>query len=211
MKLRTALFFSALLCSSAFAQIPGMPDFLSATKSPLMLLERSDVAKEVKLDKAQKEEIKKLSKALQEKMEGASKGTNPNDFGAAFGAMGELNKDMEEASAKAMALLTPEQMPRFQGLRLQFNGPKLLKEAEFAKMLELTEDQQAKIKEIAGSELSRIMAGMQGGGRGAANKMKEAIKSIATDIMALLTPEQTTKYKEIEGKEFGPAKKERGY
>lgn len=212
--IRFATAFVLLLSVWAVGQIPGMPDFRSARFAPIILLDRGDVGKELKLTKEQSAEIKKLAKAHQEKVQALAKaGADPNNLGAAFGSMKQLEESTQEASAKAVAVLDAGQALRFAGLRLQFVGPKLLQEAEYAKMLDLSEEQQAKIKEIAGSEMGRIMSAMQGGGGGrdAANKMKEAIKSISAEITALLTPEQAAKYKEIEGKEFGPAKKERGY
>lgn len=215
MKARALLSICVVLVAShlAAAQIPGMPDPDQMRFAPIYLLGRSDVAKELKLQKAQNEEIKKLAKELQTKTEAASKASrDPNDLSGALGAMKAMTAAQEDASAKAMALLDTDQATRFRGLRLQFVGPKLMLDPVYARLLDLTDDQLAQAQEVAGSEVSRMMGAFQsGGGAGMAKKLKEIKAQIAADLMAILTPEQAAKLKEIEGKEFGPAKKLRGF
>lgn len=127
-------------------------------------------------------------------------------------AFEEMRKKGEETDAKIKKILKPDQVTRLDQLALQRQGVNALTRPEVVKQLSLTQEQQDKIQKTL--EEARAPGGGAGGGfqnfqnlsdeerqklRAEAEKRREKTES---DVVAVLTDEQKTKWAEMKGKKF---------
>jgi Spy/CpxP family protein refolding chaperone len=122
----------------------------------------------------------------------------------------ERGKKLQELTAqneKAVGeILKPEQAKRLKEISLQTQGARALaNDAAVAKSLALTGEQQEKIKAIEAesrSEAQKLFQGGIGNFEEAQKKRAELTKATNEKAMAVLTPEQKTKWKEMTGEPF---------
>jgi len=120
--------------------------------------------------------------------------------------MEEMRKRMDEATAAVKKVLTPEQTKRLDQLSLQLQGPAALSRPEVAKQVGLSKEQQDKISKIEegtrpqGGRNFREMSDEER--QKAFTEMRERQEKAQTEILAVLTSEQKTKWSEMKGKEF---------
>jgi Spy/CpxP family protein refolding chaperone len=191
-----ALAVVALAASPALAQQRG-PFGGGFGASPLMLLGQKSVQEELKLTD---EQVKQVTE-LQEKQR-----ANRPDF-QGLGReeiqkkMAELRKTENEAIAK---ILKPEQLKRAKQIALQqqvrFGIGFALNNEEIAKSLKITDEQKEKLREIQGKAREQ----MQGLGRDeeGAKKRQEIMKATNEKVEGVLTAEQKTKLKGLQGEPF---------
>jgi hypothetical protein len=189
------------ICAAfGFAQM-DLTDMMSMTSKPAFAIQRPDIKKELKLSKDQQKEISAIEKELQKDAKaGSAAGTQ--DFAAGMAVFGKF----DEAGKKIVALLDETQQKRFFEIRVQMKGPPGITDPEIAKLLEITEEQTAKIKETRSRYLRSVMTGSKG-----IKAMEKARDAHDVELLALLTETQRTKLKEMEGKPFKNARYKGGY
>jgi len=118
---------------------------------------------------------------------------------------------MEEIQSKAVAgILDQIQLKRFKQLELQRMGPSAILRPSVAKELGVTEQQQAKVRELQQKQGEEMRSMFQGGFQQMSQeerqqlgqKLQEMRKKNEEAILGVLTPAQKTKWTEMLGKPF---------
>jgi Spy/CpxP family protein refolding chaperone len=113
-----------------------------------------------------------------------------------------------EERAKLADVLLPNQLKRLNEIYVQQAGPNALFDEDIAKELSITDAQKTKLtatrtanQESMGAQIREIF---QGGGDRDANraKIEEIRKANDAKLLAVLTPEQQTKFEQMKGKPF---------
>ncbi len=184
MKVLTAAVCFAL--ASTLVPESGKGQFgLSGPTPRYMIVSFPEVQKELKLTGDQK---KKLQDAMQ---------TQPNASGAPGAGLSAL-KQMDEA---CVAVLDEDQRRRLLGLSMQYNQGSALEDLDVANLLELTEEQRSKVKEVAAEYASFIMANVQTIMKDS-KKRRQARDQNSAALRALLTEPQKLKWTEAVGKKI---------
>jgi Spy/CpxP family protein refolding chaperone len=176
------------------------------------LLSMPAVQTELKVTDEQKTKIQDLRTTMRDKMrEAMNSGDGPPDFQNMSQeerqkAMGEMRKKMQpitkEFDEQAVKILDADQVARAKQLQLQREGGSALAREEVAKKLELTDDQTSKVKKLQESLAKPPQFDPNGDMQAQFQKMRENVTKTQKDMLAVLTDEQTTKWKEMCGKPF---------
>ena len=180
----------------------------------MMMLNMPEVQKELKMTpdqidkvKAKQADVQAATQAIMEKAGGpqALRDMTPED-------RAKLTADMQEVQTKAVKeVLDETQMKRFHQLELQQAGPRAFTMPEVKKALDITDEQTTKMAAIQTEQMQAMRAAMQGidfqnmtaEDRAAMQKKNaEMQKATLEKTMAVLTPEQTKKWKEMTGEPF---------
>ena len=164
------------------------------------------VQKELKLDDKQAEEARVFAEAYRAKamemmadlegLEGQARASKMQEMTAKHSATGM--KEVEK-------MLKPEQAKRFKQVLFQARGTEGLTDPEVAKELKITSEQSDKVKNlIEGSraEMREAMQDTNGDRAAGAEAMGKIRKATNAKALALMSPEQTAKYKEMAGEPF---------
>jgi Spy/CpxP family protein refolding chaperone len=188
------LAIAAVACGTAQAQQRQRPGGgAGGFGGPLFLLGQKSVQEELKLSDEQVKQVKELADKQRESLQGL------RDL-----SQEERQTKMQEAAKtndKAISkLLKPEQYKRVRQIALQQQGSRALSNEEVAKALKISEEQKDKIKEIQ----TKAFEEMRGLGRDeeARKKRQEMMKATNEQVMGVLTAEQKTKLKEMQGEPF---------
>lgn len=159
----------------------------------MFLLGQESVQKELKLSEEQVKKVQELGEKQREAFQGL------RDLGQE-----ERRTKMQElakANDKAIGqILKPEQLKRARQIALQRQGAAAVNNEEIAKALNVTDAQKEKIREIQ----TKAREEMQGLGfdEEARTKRQEVMKAMNEKISGVLTAEQKTKLKEMQGEPF---------
>lgn len=190
------------------------------------LLANSGVQEELKVTEDQKSKISDFQTKEREEMmarfQGGGDRPTPEQIA-------ENNKKRDEARAKfAKETLKPDQLKRYNGIRLQQMSVLAFKEPEVQSALKLTGDQKQKLTALTEDytkdrgELIPMGRGAGGGGgrRGPDPELAQKMAKLNKDFMAkaekVLTDDQQKEWKELVGKpfevrmEFGGGRRGRG-
>ena len=174
-----------------------------------------DVAKEIKLDDAQKEQIQTARKAHDEEMaklfgnrEGGNQG-GPGRGGPG-GFSEENRKKFEELSLKLdkelADILDPTQFRRVLGIYAQADTVRSLTNPLVAEEIGVTEEQIANVKKIQEESGAKIREIMRGGADfrsdDVRSKMETARAEVSEKALAVLSAEQKQKLEELKGAKF---------
>ena len=188
-----------LMVGQAFAQGGGRGGAGGA--SGVTLVQQKSVQDELKLSEEQIEKLKQVGTKMRESFGG----------GGAGGDREEARKKFAEASQAAEknlnGILSAEQTKRLKEITLQQAGPMALARPEVAKEVGLTDDQQAKVKEITEALTSEMRAQFQAGGGGGnreeARKKIETLRKNTNDkVLALLKDDQKKAWEKLVGEPF---------
>jgi Spy/CpxP family protein refolding chaperone len=175
----------------------------------LMLLQNEQVQKNIELDADQKEKLQKLATETREAMRAKMGDMSNLSQEERRTKMTDMRKDMEEETAKTEkkveGILLPKQLERIKQIQLQVQGVAALANPDVAKALELTADQQAKVKSINEESMKAMRDMFAGGGRPSAedrDKMTKARKETETKLMDVLTADQKEKLEKMKGEKF---------
>ncbi|HMS53956.1 MAG TPA: Spy/CpxP family protein refolding chaperone [Fimbriimonadaceae bacterium] len=174
------------------------------------LLAREDVQKELNLTDAQKSKIKAImDKAAEDRramMEEMRNGGGDREA---------MTKQMADAQAKVKketdAVLNDEQKKRLQEIEIQVQGARALLNADVQKALGITDAQKKSLDAVQQKQMDRMREMMEemrnsGGGGGGGEDMRAAMqenqKKMETEMLAVLTAEQKTKFESMKGKKF---------
>lgn len=180
----------------------------------MMLLSMPEVQKELKMTPEQNDKVKTkqadvrtATQAIMEKAGGfqALRDMSPED-------RTKLQADMQEVQTKAVKeVLDETQMKRFHQLELQRQGPNAFTMPEVKKALDITDEQSTKIAAIQMEQQQAMRDARQGfdpqnataDDRAAMQKkMADAQKVTLDKTLAVLTPDQAKKWKEMTGEPF---------
>jgi Spy/CpxP family protein refolding chaperone len=175
------------------------------------ILRMEEVQKELKLTDDQKKDVEALQARVREEMPRFERGGQDLTQEERQKRGEEFAKKAQEVNTKAEGdlakILKPDQMTRFEQLKLQREGASALAQKATADKLSLTEDQRKKIQDtIAASRES--MRGVFNPNatdderRAAMTKMREAREKLQTDLVAVLTPEQKSAWDKMLGAKF---------
>lgn len=157
------------------------------------LLTQKSVQDELKLSEEQVKQVKEF----QEKQ----RADRPNFQGLEREEIQKKLAERRKAESEAIAkILKPEQVKRARQIALQQQGARALNNEEVAKALNVTDEQKEKIRDIQRKSFEE----MRGIGRGeeARTKIQELVKATNEKVLGVLTAEQKTKFKEMQGKPF---------
>lgn len=197
---------------------PGMrgPGFGPGGMSPAMLLRIPEVREELGANEEQNTKIDEILDEMQESMRAAF--GNPQDFqnlsdeerGKHFAEMQKKNKETTEKTDAAIAkVLDKKQRGRLNQLELQQLGVNAFHRPDVAKQLDLTEEEETKMREIEAKDREE---GRAASGRGQDlsdeerqemfTKRMERERKKNADILAVLTEDQQAKWAEMQGEKF---------
>lgn len=216
--MKRLLFGIALLtlAVSSFAQRGGMfMQGAGGAVSPVMILGREDVQEDLKLTDEQKDKITTLTnpQSFFPKMQAAMQeaGISFEDMRTEEGrkkAAPIFEKMQAETKKEVDAVLTPEQSKRLGEIAIQLSGNRAVTTKEIAKALEITAEQDAKIKDLT-KKVGEATAGL---GQQLRNqeitfpefqeRQKKNIEILDGEIGKILTDAQKAKLKEMGGKPF---------
>lgn len=194
------------------------------------LLAMEQVQTHLKLDAAQKGELKTLQESVESELRDVF--TDLRESGGDFASMRDKIQEkiqgvMGKLDAKIEDILDPDQFDRLLGLFAQRGLSQALTHKAISERLELSADTVKKVREVEAESMAAIRdlfpgpgAGGQGGGRqggGFGNfdpeemrkrmeqmreKMQEARKEAEEKILALLTDDQKEKLEALKGEKF---------
>ena len=184
------LFFLSYIASSQ------MFDMTAMMASPQIMLQRGEIKKELKVTRDEAKQLDELNKQYQELMKAGSK--DPATALTAF-------KKGDEVGEQMRAVLDDGQKARFRELQLQCLGPSALLQEDVRTSLGLAPEQTDAIK-AAKKEASDGMLDAARNGKMGNKTMENLVKAYEEKAMKALTPEQTEKFKALQGKPFKDAR-----
>ena len=164
------------------------------------LLDIAEIQKELGLDDAQKKQTATLVAALQHQTQTAFREINFQELQNLTEEerekrMTDVRSKVEEisnqADSKVSDVLKPQQINRLKQLQLQREGVAAFRRPDISKQLDLTSEQQEKLRALDGAGF-----GFGGPGGGQAAQRQQA------DALVILTADQKTKWGEVTGKAF---------
>lgn len=188
-----------LMVGQAFAQ-QGGGRVGAAGISGMQYVQQKSVQDELKLTADQVEKLKQVGEKMRESFGGRTAGGDREELRKKFA-------EAVQAAEKDMAgILSADQSKRLKEITSQQAGPMVLARPEVAKEVGLTDDQQAKVKEITDAYSSDASARFQAGGGGdreEARKKRETARKEANDkVLALLKDDQKKAWEKLLGEPF---------
>lgn len=189
-----------LMVGQAFAQVGGRGGAGGA--SGVTLVQQKSVQDELKLSEEQIEKLKQVGAKMRESFGGGGGGGDREEARKKF-------EEARQAAEKDMnGILSADQSKRLKEITLQQTGPLALARPEVAKEVGLSDDQQAKVKEITDAFMSEMRGQFQAGGGGGGDR-EEARKKMATlrkdtgdKVLAVLKDDQKKAWEKLVGEPF---------
>jgi hypothetical protein len=170
----------------------------------MMLLQREDVQKDLQLTAEQKTRLQAANEKMTGQMRDAMQGMRGG--GGDRTAIQETMQRLQTASEREVnAILTPAQQKRLLEIQIQLSGPRALLLPAVQKVMELTDDQMAKIRDLQQQHQQANAAAMRNaaGNREAMQASREKNDAVlAAEIDKVLTAPQRAKLKELTGRPF---------
>lgn len=181
----------------------------------LMYLRSEQVQKELNLTEEQKDKLRALGEKLGEQMRERFSGMRDLSEQQRRERFQEMQKDAakraEETRKELAGILKPEQFKRLRQIELQQQGAAALMRPEVAENLGLTAEQKEKLEQIGRSSMEKIGSLFQEGrdrerSEEERNQLREKGQQIRQEgekeAMAVLTPEQKQKLRDMMGEPF---------
>src|SRR5580704_11509896 len=182
--------------------------------SPLAIVGNPAVQKELGLKEDQAAKVKDISQDyqedLQQQREGAGLTGPPSGDASAEerekreAQMATIQKNVKDKfMPKLNEVLDKTQQTRLHEIALQVAGPQAFQDADVAKALDLTKEQQDKIKKLGEDMRHKMREAFASGDRSAMRaKMTEMREELTAKSTEVLTKEQQAKFTEMKGKVF---------
>jgi len=184
--------------------------------SPFTTVANAAVQKELGLNEDQVAKVKDIAQDhredLQQQREGAGLGGRPQGDASAeeqekrTAQMAAIRKNVDDKfMPKLNEILDKTQQTRLHEIAIQAAGPQALEDANVAKALDLTKDQQDKIKKLAEDTHHKMREAFTSGGgdRSAIRaKMTELNEEFTAKTAEVLSKDQQAKFTQIKGKPF---------
>lgn len=167
----------------------------------VFLVQAEPVQKELKIEDEQKSKLNAIAESYRNETRELL-GTSREEFREKLEQnrekLAQLARDTEK---KIDEVLNADQQKRLNEISLQAMGPEALRREEVASKLKLTPEQKQKVEQVLDeqAEKRRDAFGQGGGGRDAFQRIREETDK---QVAAVLTDEQKTQWKEMQGKEF---------
>jgi hypothetical protein len=207
MKFGTYIAAGAVL--AALAAPAGAQTRSGAVSNSVRLLGQPEVRKELKLTPAQSEQFNKLNSGLKTQLLETLRSVKQLPAAERTKKFASFRDGLDR---QVVELLDPAQRKRLRELELQQEGPRALTKPTFGAELRLTAAQTKKIHEAASSESHTLrdlfLAASKKEPLSAADrtKLNEQVastqKRAESDILAVLTQEQRTRFKAMQGAPF---------
>jgi hypothetical protein len=200
-KLALAVGAFCLLAPAAQAQRPGGPGGLGGGPFLLMV---PNVQEELKLTPEQSRMIPQVIQQVLVKYRGEIQGLRELPQDEAVKKQREITRGMNAEARKALSL-SDEQSKRFDQISLQQRSIEAFGDPEVQAKLNLSQDQLAKIHEIANESAARFqeIANSVGNDREEAmRKIRQLQKDLMSKSLAVMTDEQKASWKELTGEPF---------
>jgi hypothetical protein len=187
--------FAIVVFGACAAPAPETPPLGGLVSSAFFFLTNSQGQKELKLSNNQVKKIEEL-KAENRQAQAGLRDLNVGD-------RRKKREDLNKANMAALAkILTQKQLRRAEQIYLQQIGPALaFRKPQVAAALKITDEQKEKIDVARGKaneELRAIMAQEQR----TRQQLTDCFKKRDEEILKVLTPVQTTRWKELLGEPF---------
>ena len=186
--------------------------------SPLRAVGIAAVQKDLGLKDDQAAKVKDISQDysedIQQQLEGAGLGgrpqgdLSPEEREKRETQMAAINKNVNDKFIpKLNEVLDKAQQTRLHEIAVQIAGPQALQDAEVAKALDITKDQQDKLKKLGDDMRHKLREAFTSGGGGGDRsamraKMTEMREELTAKSTEVLTKEQQAKFTEMKGKPF---------
>lgn len=186
---------------------PGMGGPFGNPAAGIALLGLPEVQQELKITDAQRKVVDKLFSETEEQVRKSLGDFNPGAFFNLSDSerqqkLDEIRKRSDEVTQHAdeqlAKILERAQFARLTELRLQREGGAALIRPEVLKQLELTADQQTRLKELASASRPQIGGGFPPD----FGRMAQAQQQSQTEMLAVLTESQKAKWETMTGKAF---------
>lgn len=197
------------------ARAQGRRGGMGQTRSPLALADNKAVQKELALNEEKAAKVKDLhadyTEELQQQLQGAGLGGRPSgDLSAEerqkrMAQVAEITKNVNDKfMPKLTELLDKTQQTRLHEVWLQAAGPSALQDADVAKSLNITKEQQDKIKKVAEDFGHKMREAFTSGGdrteiQAKVAELREEQTAKTTEV---LSKDQQAKFTEMKGKPF---------
>ena len=190
----------------------GFGGFQDATG--VFLLNRDDVAGEIKLTADQKTKLESIRQAQREKMRDMFQGGGGGGDREAM--MAAMQKLQAENAKETLAVLNDDQKKRLKELAVQRMANAAVMNADIQKELGVTDEQKAKIKDLqdkqqaANQALGEKMRNQEIDREQFQASMQKNREVMNAELGKILTPDQKTKLTAMGGKPFKFVEQERG-
>lgn len=192
-----ALGVAALMAAPVMAQQGRGRGFGFGPGGIAALLTNASVQQELKLDDGQIDKAKDLAAKIREKIESATEGLEGQER---FAKIREMSKELNTlAQNEAKEFLKPEQLHRVHQIHNQVQGARAFLNEYVQDKLKLTDAQKSDVSSIveeSNSEMRELFQGFQSDREGTMKKIAEHRKATVDKIVAKLTPEQQTTWKD---------------
>jgi hypothetical protein len=181
------------------------------------LLENEGVQKELKLDKDQTDKVKEAVQKVRDKYKDQTDKLRDLSQEERRQKGQELTQTISQETLQSLNdVLKPDQLKRLKQIELQQVGAQAFARPDVQKALNLTADQQEKIKTIsddAAKEMRQLFQqnrGNQGGNQqGQPNRLASLRKETMDKVQAVLTDDQKKAWKDMTGDSFEVARGQR--
>jgi hypothetical protein len=171
-----------------------------------MLLSNTSVQQELKLDATQVEKAKDVAAKAREKFTSARESLQGLEGEERMKKMQELNKEANADANKAIGeFLSKDQIHRLHQIQHQVQGAAAFADEHVQSKLKLTDTQKSEIHTInqeSNAAMRDLFQNMQSDPEGTRAKITEHRKATLDKIVAKLTDEQKTTWKEMLGSPF---------
>lgn len=168
--------------------------------SGTMLLQQKSVQDELKLTTDQVDKVKQVAEKMRGSFTGRPEGGDRQE------AMKKLEEARQAADKEIGGILSADQSKRLKEIVLQQAGPMALARPDVAKDLGLTDEQQAKVKEITEGFSTSLRDQLRGGANTnreeARSKMESLRKETNDKLIAVLKDDQKKSWEKLLGEAF---------
>lgn len=196
----------AIVAAPSLQAQPGGMGMMNRPQMASGLLAMEEVQKELELTDEQVEEIVAAAQQLNDDFRAAMREAFTNGEDTA-----EIAKEFKEQDDEIVAKLNDDQKKRLKQLLYQRMDIAVLRDAEVAGALGLSDDQKTAIDEAFTSMQEKMQELFQSGDREAMReKMGELRTELSEAVMGQLTDEQKSKLDELKGEAFQFPERRRG-
>ncbi|MBS1724093.1 MAG: hypothetical protein JSS66_14200 [Armatimonadetes bacterium] len=204
MKTRLFLVVSMALILAVGASAQGRGMRMMGGGGAAFLLQREDVRKDLGVTADQQSKLEAIQSDMREEMRAKMQDLQ----GDREAMMAEFRKMQEAMTKKINEVLTVDQQKRLKEINIQINGNRSVLQPDIAKEIGLTDDQNAKIKDLQAKQNEANQAVFEKVRNGEIDReqvqeiMDKNNKSLDEEIGKVLTQAQKDKLKDMSGKPF---------
>jgi hypothetical protein len=181
---------------------PYRDENLTAGPEPLMLVMQRSVREELKLTEAQVKQIQSALDKQSGRMGPAAKDKDKEKDKNPMTAPRAARMGRKHQEAFLTRVLRPKQITRLRQIILQRQGGLALNNSQAAEELGLTEEQRKKADAVLEKLVGQLSQSRNARGPEGRKQAEDARTAAGTELLALLSPEQQNRWKELIGEPF---------